>query len=266
MSELARAVEFQRVFSERLVEEVVSAPHGRGLLTPSLPRVFYLNHLSVDLGAAASADELVEEAEAVHAPAGLAHRKIAIDDELGAAVEPRFRELGWKVERLLVMPHLGPTPTVDTSAVDEVDPRELEPIWTEGIRSSPEIQDEEEVQQLVTAQHRRRQAVRVRYFAARVEGRIASYCELFSDGRTGQIESVMTLEPSRGRGLATVVVSRALHESQQLHDFTFLVADADDWPKELYRKLGFEERGSIWDFLRPPPRRDAKESGGVSVE
>lgn len=266
MSALARAVEFLRVFSERLVDEVVSAPHGSGLLTPSLPRVFYLNQLSVDLGAEASADELVAEAEAVHAPAGLAHRKVSIDDELGVAVEPRLRELGWKVERLLVMPHLGPTPTVDASAVEEVDPAELEPIWAEGIRSSPGIRDEEEVQQLVAAQHRRRRAVQVRYFAARVEGRIASYCELFSDGQTGQIESVMTLDPFRGRGLAKAIVSRALHESQGAHDFTFLVADAHDWPKELYRKLGFEARGSIWDFLRPPPGRDAKESGGVSVE
>lgn len=253
MSGLTRAVEFQRGFDERLVEEIVATPHGRGLLTPSLPRVFYLNNLSVDLGAEATADELIEEAEAVHAPAGLTHRKISIDDELGARLEPAFRELEWKVERLLVMPHVGPSPTVDTSAVEEIDPHELEPIWAEGIRSSPEIQNEEEVQQLVTAQHRRRQAVQVRYFAARSEGRIASYCELFSDSKTGQVESVMTLEPYRGRGLAKAIVSRALAESQAAHDFTFLVADADDWPKELYRKLGFEAAGSIWDFLRPPP-------------
>ncbi len=264
MNELARAVEFQRVFDERLVEDVVPASHGRGLLTPSLPRVFYLNHLSVDLGVEASADELIEEAETVHAAAGLTHRKISIDDDRGTVVEPRFRELEWKVERLVVMPHLGPTPSVDTSAVEETGPKDLEPVWIEGMQASPEIQDEDEVQQLVAAQHRRRQVVQVRYFAARSEGRIASYCELFSDGRTGQIESVMTLEQFRGRGLATAVVARALAESQAVHDFTFLVADADDWPKELYRKLGFEARGSIWDFLRPPPKRDANEGGGVS--
>jgi len=163
------------------------------------------------------------------------------------------------------MPHLGPRPSVDTSTAEEVGPEELEPIWIEGMRASPEIQHEEEIRQLVAAQHRRRHAVHVRYFAARSEGRIASYCELFSDGKTGQIESVMTLEPFRGRGLATGVLARALAESRAAHDLTFLVADSDDWPKELYRKLGFEGRGSIWDFLRPPPG-DAKESGGVSRE
>jgi ribosomal protein S18 acetylase RimI-like enzyme len=266
MSGLARAIEFQRAFDERLVEEIVAVPHGRGLLTPSLPRVFYLNNLSVDLGADATVDELVEDAEFVHAPAGLSHRKISIDDDLGAKLQLGFRERGWKVEQLLVMPHVGPSPTMHTSAVEEIDPQELEPIWAEGIRSSPDVQTEEEVQQLVTAQHRRRRAVRVRYFAARSEGQIASYCELFSDGRTGQVESVMTLEPFRGRGLAKAIVSRALAESQAVHDFTFLVADADDWPKELYRKLGFQAAGSIWDFLRMPPRGDAEAGGGVSTE
>ena len=59
----------------------------------------------------------------------------------------------------------------------------------------------------------------------------------------------MTLERFRGRGLAKSVVARALEESQHAHEFTFLVASADDWPKELYRKLGFETAGSIWDFL-----------------
>jgi ribosomal protein S18 acetylase RimI-like enzyme len=153
------------------------------------------------------------------------------------------------------MPHRGPLPPIDTSAVVEVEPAELEPIWAEGMRSSSEIErSEEEVRQLVAAQHRRRRAVEVRYFAARVRGRIASYCELFSDGRTGQIESVMTLEPFRGRGLAKAVVTRALHESKARHDFTFLVADAGDWPKELYRKLGFEAVGSIWDFVLLPTR------------
>ncbi len=150
----------------------------------------------------------------------------------------------------------GQAPGVDTSGVEEVGWEELEPVWAEGIRASPEIQDEEEVQQLVAAQHRRRIAVDVRYFAARVDGGIASYCELFSNDKTGQIESVMTLEGSRRRGLAKAIVTHALAESRAAgHDFTFLLAEAEDWPRELYRKLGFEAVGSIWSFFRPPPGR-----------
>ena len=253
---MKRAVDFQRGFDERLVEEVVPAAHGRALLTPSLPRVYYANAFSIDLGAETTADELVAELEPIFSEARLAHRKVSVDDELGAALAPQFLRLGWKVEELVVMPHRGPTPDIDTSVVEEVGWDELEPVWAEGIRASPEIQDEEEVRQLVAAQHRRRIAADVRYFAARIDEAVASYCELFSRDGTGQIESVMTLEPFRGRGLAKAIVTRALAESRAAgHDFTFLVAEADDWPKALYRRLGFETVGSIWAFLRPPPRR-----------
>jgi ribosomal protein S18 acetylase RimI-like enzyme len=253
---MKRAVAFARRFNEQLVEELVPAAHGRALLTPSLPRVYYANHFSVDLGAEASARELIDALEPIFSEAGLPHRKVSVDDELGARVAPEFRELGWKVEELLVMPHRGEPPELDTSGVDEVDWEDLEPVWAEGMRASPEIQDEDEVRQLVAAQHRRRLATHVRYFAARVDGELASYCELFSDEHTGQIESVMTLERFRGRGLAKAIVTRSLAESRAPgRDFTFLHAEAEDWPKELYRKLGFETVGSVWDFLLPPARR-----------
>jgi GNAT superfamily N-acetyltransferase len=98
-------------------------------------------------------------------------------------------------------------------------------------------------------------AVDTRFFAARVDGTVASYCELYSEGSTGQIENVFTFERFRKRGLARAIVSRALDESRAAaHDLTFLLADRDDWPKELYRKLGFDEIGRMWEFLRPPKK------------
>jgi ribosomal protein S18 acetylase RimI-like enzyme len=246
--ELEHAVEFMRGFDERRVERIVPAAHGRALLTPSQPLVYHRNHFSVDLGAEASTEQLIQEADPAFAEAGIAHRKITIDDDLGERVAPDFRALGWKAQELLVMTYRGGGAEVDTSIVEEVDPTELEPLWIEGMRS--EIENEEEIRQLVAAQHGRRQALEVRYFAARVDGVIASYCELFLGAGTGQIESVMTLERYRGRGLAKAVVRRTLEDSLAAgSDLNFIVAAADDWPKELYRKLGFESVGSVWDFL-----------------
>jgi len=46
------------------------------------------------------------------------------------------------------------------------------------------------------------------------------------------------------------VTAGALSLSRHAHDLTFLVADAHDWPKDLYRKLGFEPVGSTWAFTR----------------
>jgi hypothetical protein len=36
------------------------------------------------------------------------------------------------------------------------------------------------------------------------------------------------------------------------HSLDFLVADDEDWPKELYRRLGFEPRAHCWEFIREP--------------
>jgi predicted GNAT family acetyltransferase len=125
-------------------------------------------------------------------------------------------------------------------------------VWRRGMRQWHP--DDNTIQQLVEAQLARRNAVDVRYFAARAEDRIAAYCELFSAEGIGQVESVMCLEKYRGRGLGKAVTARAAAESVAAgHDLTFLVADADDWPKELYRRLGFRDTGGrTWDFVREP--------------
>jgi predicted GNAT family N-acyltransferase len=60
----------------------------------------------------------------------------------------------------------------------------------------------------------------------------------------------MTEEQFRGRGLGRAVVATALAASQAVHNFTFIVADAHDWPRQLYRKLGFEAAGTTYIFTR----------------
>ena len=92
-----------------------------------------------------------------------------------------------------------------------------------------------------------------RHFAARVDGEVASGADLYSDGRTAQVEDVSTRPAFRGRGLASAVVLHAVREALAArHDFVFLVADDADWPKQLYARLGFEPLGHKWMFLRPP--------------
>ena len=253
MAELDRARAFVRALPLALAEEVVPCRFGQAAFVRSLPRVYWINLISVDPGTRATADELAAEAERLQAPAGLLHRKVGIYDDLGHAVEPGFRALGWTVHRHLVMTHERPA-ELAAGRADEVTFDELEPVWADGIRESPDGRDEEVVRQLVAAQHRRRLGVDVRYFAARADGEIASYCELFSDGETAQVESVMTLERFRGRGLAKAVVSYAVRVALDTgHSLVFLVAEDEDWPKELYRRLGFEPRRHTWEIIREPP-------------
>lgn len=247
-----RAVGFMRAMDQRQAERSVRTPHGVAHFAATVPRVWYRNFLAVDLGARATAAELAIEAEMVQAPALLDHRKVVVDDDLGESVARDFARRGWRIEKNLVMAHeLGADPG-DVAATAELTADDLVPIWRAGIRET--TPDDESVRQLVESQLGRRDAVGVRYFGAHADGRIAAYCELFVQDGIGQIESVMCLPEFRGRGLGKAVVARALAESLAVHDLTFLVADADDWPKELYRKLGFEEVGRTWEFIREPQR------------
>ena len=255
-ADLERCIAFIRAFEERRARRVVPFRFGKAMFDDELPRVRDLNFLWIRPDADPYPEQLIEDADRLQGGAGLEHRSIFVDnEELGARLEDHFRKRGWIVVVDLVMPHVRAEEPVDTYLIHEVSAQELAPMWAEGIRSEPWGSDEETVRQLVEAQLLRRRAARVRYFAAFEAGRIVSYCELFSDGKTGQIESVMTLPEDRGKGHGRAVVTRALQESRAMgHTLTFLVAHEDDWPKELYRTLGFEEAGRLFSFVRTPER------------
>lgn len=251
MNELERCTAFLRDFALRTAERTVAGDFGRAILHDSLPRVWSLNYFLAEWRLEqATAGELAAEVDRLLGEAGLKHRKLELfDGDAGARLEPGFRSLGWHAERDLVMTHRrSPDRAAEVSGVDEVDAAELAPAWAEGMRAEPFGSDEETVRQLVQHKHVF-EAAGARFFAVRVGGRIASYCDLYSDGQTGQIEAVMTLEPYRNRGLARAVVAKALGESRAAgNDLTFLLAHHADWPRDLYVRLGFEAVGSIYEF------------------
>jgi len=91
----------------------------------------------------------------------------------------------------------------------------------------------------------------MRWFAAYTDGRIAAYCELRSRGGVAQIEDVNTLAEFRGRGLGRALVQHALGEARRGHELVFLEALEDDWPNQLYAKLGFDVVGRYHHILLP---------------
>ena len=62
----------------------------------------------------------------------------------------------------------------------------------------------------------------------------------------------------RGRGLARATVSLAVDAAlADGHELVLIFADDDDWPKDLYAKLGFRPVGRVRTFLRSAARRRA---------
>ncbi len=114
--------------------------------------------------------------------------------------------------------------------------------------------DSDTITRLFTAQHgKNERVIGARFFAVRLGDHLAGNCELYIDGSDAQIEYVETLEEFRGRGVARAVVLRAIEAASEAgaRDI-FIVADDDDWPKELYGRLGFDRIGRTWQFIREP--------------
>lgn len=81
------------------------------------------------------------------------------------------------------------------------------------------------------------------------EGHVASRVDLHQRGEIAQIEDLMTLEPYRGRGYASALVLDAAARAAGARR-VFLHADAHDWPRVLYARLGFVEVGVVASFTR----------------
>lgn len=90
-------------------------------------------------------------------------------------------------------------------------------------------------------------------YAAVHNGEIAARCQTYASGGVAQIEHVYTLSEYRGNGLArAVVISAARDARRKGANLVFLVADANDWPRGFYNRLGFGDAGLLPRLLRYP--------------
>jgi GNAT superfamily N-acetyltransferase len=256
-TDLERALAFGEVLRTRCAERIVPFRFGRAYFNDSHPRVWYLNGLVVEGKKDVDPGELAAEAELLHTDAGQTHRRCdVLDEAVGARLEQFFRRIGWRIEQELVMAHRGGGDRAqDTSIVEEVTGEDLLPLRREIDRAEPWATDEEIVDEILDANRLWQSAGNARYFAVRVGGAPVAAADLYSEGRVAQVETVATLPAYRDRGYASAVVLRAVEEARtDGHDLVFIDADAGDWPKDLYARLGFEEIGRTWSFLRTPAR------------
>lgn len=252
--EMERAVAFHRDLAVRCATRTLDIPSGVAVYHDRLKRVWDLNLLWLDaVPDSTSAEELAAEAEALQG--SFEHREVIVADETaGARLNSGLAALGWSVDPILFM-SAGGTPDRPPAAhtvveVDEPGQRAFREEWLYAWR---EDYGAGVVEQLLEHKRVIADAVDTRFFLAVVDGRPASICELYVHDGVAQIEDVGTLEAYRNLGLARAVVLHALDAARAAGcDLVFLEADADDWPKELYGRLGFRPIGLIYAFVRKP--------------
>jgi ribosomal protein S18 acetylase RimI-like enzyme len=242
--ELARSYDFM-ARGDMSGTRVEASPFGRAVYTDELPRRLDGNYLWVDR--AAEPKELVVEA------ARLERRLIFVPDpELGDALAPWFKHQGWRIDRHLVMAQLREAERdADLSRVREVSEPELREARRRVLADEPWA-NPEVLEQIFGAKALIGERVRTRFFAVELDGEVVSYADLYLDGAEAQVEDVGTVPEHRNAGHASAVVLGAIAEARRAGaEFVCLVADAHDWPKELYRRLGFDEVGHYTKFFAP---------------
>jgi ribosomal protein S18 acetylase RimI-like enzyme len=248
--ELARIHRFEREV-EMAGTETVESPLGVGVLTPELPLRHDSNYLLIER--AENAAEAIAEADRILGGAGKDFRVVlTFDGELGERLRPEFDALGWRTQRhIFMVQRRQPTKSADLSVVKEVDQSALRRGRKREILTYP-WGTPELAEQLLDSKLLLGNRATTRFFGVEVDGEIVAWSDLYLAQGVGQVEDVATLSEHRGKGYATALVLRAVEVAHRAGaDLVFLVADGEDWPKELYGRLGFDTVGAQYKFVTP---------------
>ena len=182
------------------------------------------------------------------------------DDDAAFAdeMEPALVERGLKRENneLLLFNPGREQSTRPTTMVEVVSGIDLDPVVRAGwLRDLPDASDET-ISQLVDRRIAMESVVDTTYLAVRIDGVPVSRATLYrattGTRHIGQVEDVNTSDEYRGRGYAGACVTRGVEILQEAGcDLIFLESDADDWPRELYFRLGFTHLAPLPVFTGP---------------
>jgi GNAT superfamily N-acetyltransferase len=247
VDELAAAVAFDRGLRVRAAERLIAVPGGVAVLHDRLRRLHHLNALLLDAPLKVEAEAIADTADRIlgHLP----HRHVVVDDAVAAAdLEPQFRRAGWTCERIVYMvlrrppdrqARAGLAVELSGTALRDLECRigvEEERVkgWPPGAAAV-----------VGAGMEALRRSTTSRTFAAGEDGELAALCTMFIDDGVAMLDNVGTLIAHRGRGLARAAISAAISAAQSAGCRDVLVAaDADDWPQQLYERMGFDPLGT----------------------
>lgn len=255
-SSQARVAAFVRSLEDRSAQTIEPWALGTVLFNLAFPDKWDLNFLRLERDdPSLSAEDVAAEANRIQSAAGLKHRKVAVESAVaGARLAQGFRRMDWNVTRLLIMTLQGPVPEPGPVTVKEVSLDDIREAWIDLDMNERKMSQTEAEMLWDSMKEVTARVTDLRIFAGLVEGKIAGWCELYSEGGIGQVENVSTTKSAQGRGVARSVIARALKESEDAgNTLDFLIADDNDWPKELYARMGYQPTGYMYEFLLKPP-------------
>ncbi len=237
--------------------EVIRLDIGRVIRQPAFPHVYDANLVRRPRLREHGLDEALERLQQPLRAVGARHLQLTLDgadvpDDLG----PLLRRRGFVRDRLIAMigdstPERRRQPNVRLRAVPgeagweqfawAMDRMNREEAWY-----APSVSRE-----IVGSLRHKSERGALELFVADRDGRMVGTIGLARSRGVASILSVGTLPEARRRGVGSTMVLDMLDRARKSADLVYLIARADDSPKEMYRKLGFRvELGfDVWLWL-----------------
>ncbi|MCW2778131.1 MAG: hypothetical protein JWN17_1856 [Frankiales bacterium] len=232
----------------RRAERVVEVPGGAAVLSSAFPAAHDHGMLSVlaDVDGAL----LASAADDVLGGAGLGHRLVELRTPDAPAAEAGLLAAGYARDGVVLMEWGGPSAAPrSTATVVELSVDQRVAAATEDWRRQLPDADPDVWRQLGERATTVLPAARTTFLGVLDDdGRVLSRTDLYEHGDRAQVEQVVTLPEARGRGLASLLVLEAVRRAGDRT--VLLVADADDWPRHLYARLGFRDVALLASFTR----------------
>jgi GNAT superfamily N-acetyltransferase len=266
VDQLQRMKDFIRTTTALTADASEEIDAGFVFRTPSLPQVWSLNHVRITKPLPVAEMVAVTESELE----GLPYLQLHVEhgQEL-PELERALRERGWKLEREVLMSlRHAPDREVDAGAVIEAPEDQMLELMERWFAEGPEELTADGLEQLVEYARREARARSDRTFA--IPGRgggLAASAKLRADRAVAQIEDVYTIPEARGRGYCRAILTRAIEQARaRTPELIFIVANDDDWPKQLYAKIGFEPVGRTLTAHRDRSPNPAQKSVRLSSD
>jgi GNAT superfamily N-acetyltransferase len=255
---LGRAFAFERAM-HAAVGRTVTAAWGQAFLSPDLDRCYDRNTLWIaGDGDGLSAAEIDGHAERLLGGHDLPHRRLLLEPPAQARLHDDLVGRGYDASRHVFQLHAGRAATPDAVAGVAVVEVSVDAVlaandrYLQTDRETPYGRDARTRRHLL--EHHRTYGptgAQERRFAVCDGDAVVAWARLWTRGAEAQVEDVICLAEYRGRGYGRATVAAATRAALSGDpELLFIVADADDWPRQLYERLGFAPAGELGVYLR----------------
>jgi ribosomal protein S18 acetylase RimI-like enzyme len=239
--------------------EVLRLDVGRVIRQPAFPHVYDANLVRRAHLREGGLDEALERLQAPLREIGARHLQLTLDGaDVPESLAPHLRRRGFVRDRLLAMVHdVEPERPRAHGIVVKAVPTEAG--WDQFGWAMDRMNREEAwyapsvSREIVGSLRHKCEIGALSMFVAERDARTVGTVGMAVDRGVASIVSVGTLPDARRRGVGRTMVLDMMERARQRRaDLVYLIARADDSPKEMYKKLGFRVELGFDVWLRLP--------------